>query len=198
MLMSLISARVCRRALSRFASSGGAAFEAKYGVFVNGKYAFPTGCKTFKVENPATSEYVADVVAADEATVVSAIDAAHNVFESGLWSRSDVRHRAKVLSTIAEMLRREIPRLAEMEVAQTGRAVREMKAQLARLPEWFEYFAAIIRTHEGTVPVRNDHCLVNRLNLSPSSILINSPMILLITLFINHLCSYPSHFWVHM
>jgi len=27
-----------------------------------------------------------------------------------------------------------------------------MKAQLARLPEWFEYFAALIRTHEGTVP----------------------------------------------
>lgn len=27
-----------------------------------------------------------------------------------------------------------------------------MKAQLARLPEWFEYFGALIRTHEGTVP----------------------------------------------
>lgn len=24
--------------------------------------------------------------------------------------------------------------------------------QLARLPEWFEYFAALIRTHEGTCP----------------------------------------------
>ena len=24
--------------------------------------------------------------------------------------------------------------------------------QLGRLPEWFEYFAAVIRTHEGTVP----------------------------------------------
>ncbi len=27
-----------------------------------------------------------------------------------------------------------------------------MNAQLARLPEWFEYFSALIRTHEGTVP----------------------------------------------
>ena len=27
-----------------------------------------------------------------------------------------------------------------------------MRAQLGRLPEWFEYFAALIRTHEGTVP----------------------------------------------
>lgn len=23
---------------------------------------------------------------------------------------------------------------------------------MARLPEWFEYFSAVIRTHEGTVP----------------------------------------------
>jgi acyl-CoA reductase-like NAD-dependent aldehyde dehydrogenase len=27
-----------------------------------------------------------------------------------------------------------------------------MNAQLARLPEWFEYFGSLIRTHEGTVP----------------------------------------------
>eukprot|EP00605_Chrysophyceae_sp_TOSAG23-4_P001833 GSChrysophyteH1.ASY1.ANO1.2023.1 assembled CDS len=27
-----------------------------------------------------------------------------------------------------------------------------MKAQLGRLPEWFEYFSALIRTHEGSVP----------------------------------------------
>ena len=29
---------------------------------------------------------------------------------------------------------------------------REMRAQLGRLPEWFEYFAALVRTQEGTVP----------------------------------------------
>lgn len=32
---------------------------------------------------------------------------------------------------------------------QTGRAIREMRAQLGRLPEWFEYFAALIRVEEG-------------------------------------------------
>ncbi len=32
------------------------------------------------------------------------------------------------------------------------RSIREMYAQLGRLPEWLEYFGALIRTHEGTVP----------------------------------------------
>ena len=62
----------------------------------------------------------------------------------------DVRERAKVLFNIAGNLRTNIPRLAEMEVEQTGRAVREMKAQLARLPEWFEYFGSLIRYHNDT------------------------------------------------
>jgi len=56
------------------------------------------------------------------------------------------------LTQIAGNLRASIPELALLEVAQTGRAIREMQAQLARLPEWFEYFAALIRTHEGTCP----------------------------------------------
>jgi acyl-CoA reductase-like NAD-dependent aldehyde dehydrogenase len=64
----------------------------------------------------------------------------------------DVRDRAKVLNGIAANLRSKIPDLVQIEVAQTGRAIREMKAQLGRLPEWFEYFAALIRTHEGTCP----------------------------------------------
>ena len=60
----------------------------------------------------------------------STISNSHDVFESGVWSRCDVRERAKVLNRIAEVLRKDIPRLAELEVVQTGRAVREMKAQV--------------------------------------------------------------------
>lgn len=70
----------------------------------------------------------------------------------GIWSKSDVRDRSKVLFKIADNLRQQIPRLAEMEVQQTGRPVKEMKAQLGRLPEWFEYFGSLIRVHEGSVP----------------------------------------------
>jgi acyl-CoA reductase-like NAD-dependent aldehyde dehydrogenase len=42
--------------------------------------------------------------------------------------------------------------MAELESLQTGRPIREMNIQLQRLPEWIEYFAAICRTHQGTVP----------------------------------------------
>jgi phenylacetaldehyde dehydrogenase len=35
---------------------------------------------------------------------------------------------------------------------QIGRTLREMRAQLKRLPEWLEYFGALAHTHEGASP----------------------------------------------
>jgi len=127
-------------------------FRDTYGAFINGREVFPTGAGTFDVENPATGAHLCRVTSVDKKTVGEACELAHDVYQSGVWSRSDVRHRAAVMNKIAIDLRANINDLAEMEVAQTGRAVREMKAQLGRLPEWFEYFGALIRTHEGTVP----------------------------------------------
>ena len=128
-----------------------ASFKSCYSPFIGGVN-LRDKLKAFPVINPANNEHLCHVDSADKNVVDIAVQTAHNVFEEGTWSRSDVRYRAKILSAIAENLRKDIPRLAELEVYQTGRAVREMKAQLARLPEWFEYFGALIRTHEGTVP----------------------------------------------
>ena len=64
----------------------------------------------------------------------------------------DVRDRANIMNEAARRLRARIPDFALTESLQTGRAVREMNAQLGRLPEWLEYFAAVARTHEGTCP----------------------------------------------
>lgn len=123
-----------------------------YGLFINGKEVFPPSCTYFDVENPATGETVLRAVQASAGDVNTAIHSAQDAYLSGVWSRADVRDRSKVLYKMADNLRSNIPRLAELEVAQTGRAVREMKAQLARLPEWFEYFGSLIRTQEGTCP----------------------------------------------
>lgn len=127
-------------------------FKEEYGFWINGKEVFDDSCVSFRVEAPATGTILCKVKSANTAVVNSTIDIAHNTFKSGIWSKADVRERAKVLTNIANNLRDDIPRLLDLEVDQTGRAVREMKAQLGRLPEWFDYFAALIRTHEGTVP----------------------------------------------
>jgi acyl-CoA reductase-like NAD-dependent aldehyde dehydrogenase len=141
----------CARALSS-SSNSHIQFKDTYGAFIDGKEYRKSGQATFDVENPATGEFICKVEAADTDITNHAIEVAHRTYQSGVWSKADVRVRAKVLQQISIDLRARINELAELEVVQTGRAVREMKAQLGRLPEWFEYFSALIRTHEGSVP----------------------------------------------
>lgn len=127
-------------------------FRPRYGCYINGRETFDDVKDYFQVYNPATNEVLCEVATGDDIILKRAVENAHDVYQSGVWSRSDVRYRANVLTKIAINLRQSIPSLLNLEVSQTGRAVREMKAQLGRLPEWFDYFAALIRTHEGTVP----------------------------------------------
>jgi delta 1-pyrroline-5-carboxylate dehydrogenase len=105
-------------------------FRGQYGAFVNGQEVFPESKQFFKVYAPATDEVLCEVASTDAACLNNAVEVADKVFHSGVWSRSDVRYRANVLSQIAVNLKAAIPELLELEVAQTGRAVREMKAQV--------------------------------------------------------------------
>src|SRR5690606_6671963 len=56
----------------------------------------------------------------------------------------DSDERARLLRALAALLRDRMAELAALESAITGRPIREMRAQMARIPEWLEYFAGIV------------------------------------------------------
>ncbi|KIM46335.1 hypothetical protein M413DRAFT_441418 [Hebeloma cylindrosporum] len=101
------------------------------------------------VFNPATGEEVCSVISSSSEDVKNAIHKAQNAFDSGSWSKSSSLLRSNVLSRLARVLEEKLPELAKLETMQTGRTIREMNAQLGRLPEWLDYFAAVVRTHQG-------------------------------------------------
>ena len=68
--------------------------------------------------------------------VDDAIRHAHDVFKSGIWSRASAHQRSLTLSRMARKLEEHMPDFVQMESMQTGRAIREMTAQVGRLPEW--------------------------------------------------------------
>ncbi|EPQ59090.1 aldehyde dehydrogenase [Gloeophyllum trabeum ATCC 11539] len=103
------------------------------------------------VMNPATGEDLCTVVSASQADVKATVLHAHDAYQSGAWSQASVHHRSTVLSRLAKALHNRVPEFAELETLQTGRTIREMRAQLGRLPEWLEYYAALLRTHQAFV-----------------------------------------------
>ena len=60
--------------------------------------------------------------------------------------------RVSALRTLAAKLRQDMPAFVEAESRVTGRPIREMRAQLGRLPEWYDYFASVAETLEDTLP----------------------------------------------
>ena len=68
-----------------------------------------------------------------------------------MWSKLSVIARSNVLSRLARILETRIPDMAQIETLQTGRTIREMNAQLGRLPEWIDYYAALLRTNQSYV-----------------------------------------------
>lgn len=106
---------------------------------------------SIQVINPATEEILATVDATSLEDVNTIVSKSVRNFESGAWAKADSSTRFTVLSKAATLLRSQLQDFVALEVQQTGRPVREMRAQLARIPEWLEYFASLARTVEGRV-----------------------------------------------
>lgn len=88
---------------------------------------------------------------ASASDVDDAIAVAHCAFKSGVWAKAPRETRASVLEKAAALLTQHLPTLIPLEVQQTGRAVREMNAQVPSLVHWFRYYAAVLRTEERPV-----------------------------------------------
>ncbi|KAJ7167472.1 aldehyde dehydrogenase [Mycena filopes] len=139
---------LCRRRVTRSIATSRLLHRESYSPFM--PVQSPEPREQFVVSNPANGDHLS-VYATSESDVRATVAGAHTIFQAGTWSRAPALARSKVLSRLARILEDRIPELAQIETLQTGRSIREMRAQLARLPEWIEYYAALLRTSEAFV-----------------------------------------------
>ncbi|KAL4924524.1 aldehyde dehydrogenase [Aspergillus undulatus] len=118
--------------------------------WIDGQYT-PPSAATIPVLNPATETPLATINTTSAEDIDSIISTSWQTFNSGKWSALDSSERFAVLTKASTLLRTHITDFISLETAQTGRPIREMRAQLSRVPEWLEYFASLARTHEGRV-----------------------------------------------
>jgi len=117
------------------------------GLYYGGTFHPATSGKIIDVINPATASLFTTVPSANAADVSLAVQAARAAFAG--WSSLDAIDRARHLRNFADVLHKNIPKLAELETIVTGRSLKEMRAQMMRIPEWLEYFAGIAMGLEG-------------------------------------------------
>tara|TARA_B100000929_G_scaffold288102_1_gene275929 strand:+ start:1729 stop:3207 length:1479 start_codon:yes stop_codon:yes gene_type:complete len=113
---------------------------------------------TISVISPVNNKKVSEFIKCNEQDVNDLIQDSYNAYKSGIWA-NDSRFRSKILRNIGKLLEKNLDRLAMMETEQIGRPLREMKLQLSRLSEWFEYYSSLIRVHEDSVKPFNGNYL---------------------------------------
>lgn len=116
-------------------------------VYFGGRFQKTADGASAQMRSPATNEVIASMALAGPADVARAVGAAATAFVG--WSATDALDRGRHLRNLAGVVRDRIADLARWESAITGRPIREMRAQMSRIPEWFEYFGGIAPGLEG-------------------------------------------------
>ena len=132
---------------------------AEFKLFIDGKSVDACSGRTFESLNPYTGEPWATVADGGAEDVDAAVASARSAFE-GDWGQRTGFDRAAVLHAIAAGIDRHSERLAELEVNDSGKLLREMLGQTKSLSGYYRYFAGLADKIEGrTVPPVNPNYL---------------------------------------
>ncbi|GFG63450.1 putative aldehyde dehydrogenase [Mycobacterium kubicae] len=125
-------------------------FESRYGNFIGGEWVAPAQGRYFENPSPVTGQPFCEIPRSDEADVEKALDAAHAAAPG--WAKTSPAKRAAILSKIADRIDEHTAALAVAEVWDNGKPVREaLAADIPLAADHFRYFAAAIRTQEGSL-----------------------------------------------
>jgi phenylacetaldehyde dehydrogenase len=120
-------------------------------LFIDGKETPAENNRVMDIVNPATGRSIGKLANATEADVDRAVQAAQRAFDKGIWSGASVHERARVLNRFADLFEADIEEFFRLETLNNGRPVRETRAQIARLPQFYRYFAALALTRRSDV-----------------------------------------------
>ena len=125
-------------------------FKLKYGNFIGGEFREPVNGRYFENTTPVTGGKLCDIARSDEADVNLALDAAHAAKDK--WGRTSTTERANILNKIADRMEANLELLARAETWDNGKPLREtMAADIPLAIDHFRYFAACVRSQEGTI-----------------------------------------------
>jgi betaine-aldehyde dehydrogenase len=121
-----------------------------YQMLIDGEWVSAASGRKFEVTDPATGQAIADVPDGTAADVDRAVGAARRAFDGG-WRDVTAQERGHILFRLAEKVRAELPRLAELETVNSGKPLAESEFDLADVATCFEYYGGLATKLHGEV-----------------------------------------------
>ena len=132
--------------------------DAKYDLYINGKWVPASNGRVFATINPATGEKLAECAEATKEDVDAAVQAAWAAFPA--WRDMGTAQRAGILEKIADIIDENAEHLAAVESMDNGKPIREtMAIDVPYSSDHFRYFAGAIRVEEGSASMLDGNML---------------------------------------
>lgn len=122
-------------------------FEAKH--LIDGKWLNSTDGGTFEHLAPSNGVLVSRCALGGEADVEAAIASARSAFDDGRWSDISGKDRATYLNKVADLIERDLDRIALYETMESGKPISQAKAEIEGSVDLWRYSAALARTIHG-------------------------------------------------
>lgn len=130
---------------------------AEFGLFIDGKAVPARSGRTFESLDPYAGRPWARLADGGPEDVDVAVASARAAFD-GEWGALTGFQRAAIMRKCADGIAGQAERLAQLEVNDSGKLLREMRGQLQALPQWFLYYSGLADKLEGrTVPPVNSN-----------------------------------------
>lgn len=99
--------------------------------------------------SPAHGVLVSVAARGGLAETEAAIGAARRAFDAGDWSRSAGKDRATILLRVADLIERDLERIALIETLESGKPISEARVEIEGAADLWRYAAALARTMHG-------------------------------------------------
>ncbi|MEX3017761.1 aldehyde dehydrogenase family protein [Gymnodinialimonas hymeniacidonis] len=100
-------------------------------------------------KSPAHGALVSTAALGGRADAEAAIAAARKTFDAGDWAFSSGASRAKILLKTADLIERDLDRIAAMETLESGKPISQAKAEIAGAADLWRYAASLARMIHG-------------------------------------------------
>ena len=110
-------------------------------MMIAGRASEAVSGETFDVYDPSTAQVIAQAPRGDAADIEAAVVAAREAFEDRRWTGLRPGKRTEVLFKIADLVKRNINELAQLESLDTGKPLSMASGEMWMVGEVFRYYA---------------------------------------------------------
>lgn len=128
------------------------------GHYIAGRWV--ASAKTLDVTNPSDGSKIAEIARGGASEIDAAVLAGRAAL-GGAWGQMDAVSRGQLLFKMAELIRRDLEKLAKIESDDVGKPMTVALADVAACARCFEYYgAAADKVHGETIPFRSGYTVM--------------------------------------